>query len=258
MNLYLLFVIKVAMAFGFLSQSSVADDGVNSCLERAFSDPRSATMFADFYYETEDKALFAQQFYQRIQEKLSNENYCEVNTKKPAFTCVRGNGAYPVCGAKVDNYYVAVVKDYVDSARLIVNKRPANSYTWIPSEKSKNDNAMLSIPDSSYCYEGILDGSYDSQTYTLDVRPYLPFYFFRGDRRFIMADSLQDLVQSKAEANSRCQLRLVDYPAKEISCKKMAGSAWQACFASPNGGGYFVYTFLHGSPRMHMTFNRWD
>ena len=77
-----------------------------SCLEVAFDNPRGASMYADFYSDYEDKKAFAQEFFQQIQSQLNNSSQCQVNTKKVKFTCVEGNGSYPVCGGKVNNYYV--------------------------------------------------------------------------------------------------------------------------------------------------------
>ena len=255
----LFIVISATVSFLSFTLSAQEESYSNSCLDQVLESPRRAQMYADFFYEEEDKTQFAQRFFEGVQSKLSSETACRIVKKKANFTCVEGNGSYPVCGSKVNNYYVAVVKDYVDSARLVVNKRPRGSYTWVPGEKAKNDGATLYLPNSSFCYEPLLAGSYDSQVYAMDMTPYLPKFIFGGDRRFVMAESLRELVQEKSdETPASCEFSITNYPANNVTCKAMAGSAWQACFASPNGAGYFVYTFLHGSPLMHITFNRWD
>lgn len=253
-------IISLFIILSLVGQNTNAQENV-SCLSEVLENPRSAQMYADFYYEyeDEDKSAFAQRFFAQVQLKMNSENGCAINTKQPSFTCVEGNGSYPVCGAKVDDFYIAVVKDYVDSARLVVNQRPSNGYTWVPGVKKQNDDTTLYLPDTSYCYSELLDDSYDSQVYALDMTPYLPRNVFAGDRRFVIAQSLRDVVREKAEEFPRCELKITEYPTSNVVCKAMKGNAWQACFVSPRaGGGYFVYTFLHGSPLMHMTFNRWD
>lgn len=241
-----------------IAQSALANSSNSTCLDEALENPRSTLMYADFFYEQEEKSQFAQKFFEQVQAKLNAETACTVVETQVQFNCVESNGSYPVCGAKVNDFFIAVIKDYVDSARLVVNRRQTGAYTWVPGTKRKYDDSTLYLPNSSYCYSALLDDSYDSQVYALDMTPYLPRYIFAGDRRFIIAESLRDLVREKADSVSSCEFRITNYPTDEVRCKAMAGNTWQACFASPKGGGYFVYTFLQGSSLMHMTFNRWD
>ena len=228
-----------------------------SCLELIESRPRIAEGYADLFFKEDDLQSFAVKFYEGFLNKLSAKTSCLLpEFPTPEFTCIEFDLAAPICGAETKDYRIGLVKDFVDSARFVVSNRKPQKSAKIPGISSEYNWQTLYLPNPAFCYDGLLDQEIDSQVFPIDVSQWLP----AKDKRFVMAETLRYLVKQKAIGyyQDSCQKEIFEYPVGDVSCKYLGETGLDACVITPEDGGYYVFIWSEGDPKLNFIFNRYD
>ncbi len=236
--------------FDIPSLSRCANDMVASNT----NDTKTYNIFSDFYYEFEDKRDYAAMALSKMTEQFSAENSaCRSFTQpmnRETIQCEKFAGS-DVCIVPSDAGEFIVVKDFVDSTNIILTHYDKD-YKKFPAIDSINDQESLWLPMPELCYDTLLDGLWDSQSYQVDAKPYLRF----GDFRYIMARSNRDLLKNLSANNASCAYQTTNHLASTMHCLKRNKKP-SICSVSTTGGGYFIYVTDEDNS-VHMIFNRWD
>lgn len=247
---YLLTTTVTAADFNIPSLSRCANDMAASNTK----DSKVYNIYSDFYYEFEDKRDYAAMALTKMTQQFSNENSsCQTFTQpmnRETIKCHQFSGS-DVCIVPSDAGEFIVVKDFVDSTNIILTHY-GKDYKKFPDVDNINDQETLWLPMPQLCYDTLLEGSNDSQSYLVDAKPYLRF----GDFRYIMARSNRDLVKGLAANNSSCNYQTSNHLASNMQCLKRHKKP-SICSISTTGGGYFVYV-TDDDNTVHLIFNRWD
>ncbi|NRA66856.1 MAG: hypothetical protein HRU19_20375 [Pseudobacteriovorax sp.] len=228
-----------------------------SCLQILQEKPILGNSVADIFYEAENTETFAQVFFKEFIQEFSRKTSCK--TIEPAatpFVCASFPKANPICGSVQGDFRVAVVKDFVDSARVVVSPLTAPEPESIPGISYEYNWQTLFLPDPVFCYDGLLDGGLDSQIHPVNISKWLP----ARDKRFIMAETLRELVENQSVGyfEDSCQKKIFEYPMREVNCRFLGQTGLDACVITPEQGGYYAFIWSGANPNISIIFNRYD
>lgn len=232
-----------------------------TCLSLVAEKPRLAVLNVDdIYYDAETLEEFADQFLGNVLNHLNATTGCQISGAAFAeFKCIGVNGdehniPSPICGGMLNGYSLAVVKDYVDSARLIVQKKDPAAEIILPGVNPIHDDTSLYLPDTGYCSMGLLDGGMDSQVFQFNLRSYLP----SSDKRFLMAQTLRSYVEVEAQYNSSCEYVVRTLATSSATCSVLPNSDFEYCALTSTNAGYFYYFWMNDKSLSNAVYLRWD
>lgn len=218
------------------------------------NDPRVYNIYSDFYYEFEDKRDYAAMAVTKMVEQFSSElSECRVFSQainRETITCDRVSGSN-ICRIPSDAGEFIIVKDYVDSTNIILTEY-SNDYQNLPDVNANNEQQTLWLPQPELCYDDVLDGLWDSQSYAIDASNYTYF----GDLRYVMARSTRDLVRQLSQQSLSCSYQTQGHQASQMACYYRVNKP-SICSIRSTDGGYFVYV-TDKNNTIHAVFNRWD
>ena len=228
-----------------------------SCLELIESKPRIAEGYADVFYKIANTELFAETFYEGFLARLAKKTGCQLpDFPTPQFECAEFELAAPICGAETKEFRIGLVKDFVDSARFVVSNKSPKKKVQIPGIAYQYNWQTLYLPNPAFCYDGLLDQQLDSQVFPVDISQWLP----AKDKRFVMAETLRFLVGQKSVGyyEDSCDTKIFEYPARDVTCQYLGETGLDACVITPDDGGYYVFVWSDGDPKLNFIFNRYD
>lgn len=248
-------LITLFSTFTIQTAYSKQKDPSNSCLDLIKNNSRLGALYSDFYYDKQlspNDETFASTLYKKVLDKVSEEKNCTLpKAAISSFSCLSFN-SYPVCSASVGKKLVTVVKDYTDFAHLLVQEA-GNSR--LPKIKSKNHQRDLYMPHTGYYYEILLGGSWESQTYDLDIKEYRNY----NDLRWVIARAARDIVTDAQKVSRGTSLKsVIKFPAKKVTCETFSNTKVRACLVNTQSSGYFICLFAPRSTNAKLIFNRWD
>ncbi|MEM9103215.1 MAG: hypothetical protein AAGB12_12920 [Pseudomonadota bacterium] len=252
--------------FCFFYLTAISAD---TCLEKIRDLSHLGKVYVDnIYYPLRDeqanqfddwRKIFSQQTLDTLQEPLAEQLSCEpFPVSAEDFSCT-DIAQTEICSANtnVTGLSVTIVKDYVDSANVVVLDSTKNPVSGLPTIDIALDDTALYLPAPELCYETLLDtgeGLSDSSSYTLNVSAFKNFQ----DLRFVMARALRDLVREKAQVfPDICEYQTVTRETKDMRCDVLNASI-ETCVIDNLNGGFFVLIAERLSGNLGAVFNRWD
>lgn len=253
-----LFLLVIPMIFGF-SQAQANSETVNipsfeACAaELTQSNTKDAAayyMYSDFYYEVEDKRLYAVKAVATLVENFGPGTACETQHITINLDDIKCHDlGSEMCVVPSEGGHYIVSKDYVDGTNIIL---AADGYSTLPRKRKKYDNEMLYIPNPSACYMDLLHYR-DGQVHGVDGMPYRSFQ----DLRYVLARITRDIVTDLAEVSMDCEYETQAFEATKMECKKYNQYGSQICSLTATSAGYFQFV-TEGQGGVHVLFNRWD
>ena len=231
-----------------------------SCLESLKTNPSAGYINVDeIYYELQEAGLsqwqetFAFQTLRALESRLGSESCEPLNVSIDHFVCKKAETVVCVANDREGDLSVAVVKDYVDSANVVVLDRTKHVRSF-PEFLPQNAEQELWVPSTSACYGALLnDYSGDSAAFSVNVRDYL----WWSEGRFVFAAGLRKLVRGLALQSEDCVYKKLTLTASDLNCREF-GAGITACALNNTGAGFFEMFKRDGSDTITIVFNRWD
>ncbi|WP_196139226.1 hypothetical protein [Aliikangiella sp. G2MR2-5] len=250
--------LMIALSSGLSMAADFSVPSLSRCLTDMQTantkDARVYNIYSDFYYEYEDKRDFAVAALAEMTKLFAPANSSCNQFSQPmnreTITCKKIAGS-DVCIVPSDAGEFILVKDYVDSTNIILTEYDGD-YSKFPEIDTNNDNESLWVPMPEMCYDGILNGLWDSQSYLLDAKSYRRF----GDLRYVMARTSRDLVKGLSQSDNTCQYETAAHLAAGMQCFARNNKP-TICGLPTTGAGYFIFV-TDADNTMHLVFNRWD
>ncbi|SMF82378.1 hypothetical protein [Pseudobacteriovorax antillogorgiicola] len=256
------FIAKVILSASVIATSAQAA----TCLDQVKNQPASGYINVDdIYYELQDsrlpnwQELFAFKTVKALESRLGDESCEALNVTAEDFVCKAGEQIVCVAKDSDRNLSVAVVKDYVDSANVVVLESSQDARKF-PLFQRENDFAELWLPNPNACYAGLLNNfSGDSAVHTVSVQDEKRW----SDGRFVLAAGLRKVVEGlvakyqESEDKTICNYEKLVLRADALSCRYF-GYGVEACSIKGTQSGYFEIFKVAGSDKLSIVFNRFD
>ena len=246
----------------FIGITSTANAEI--CLESLSTDPSQGYINVDnIYYDAVGSAdaTWKQNFARdsvellELQFRRNKKNCTPLNVEARDFVC-RETGQEICVAHKPDlGVSVAVVKDFVDEANVLLFKANPNSAAF-PAFDPGNDDEVLRVADPSYCYGPLIDNyNRNSSAFSYNVR-YAKDW---REGRFTLVEAtrrmIRDLVEASAEYNEtigrdvrQCEYNEIALRTSDLSCFDF-GRGLEVCTLSKTRTGYFDIFRFDGSDK---------